>query len=102
MKAKLRQTQRHSAGPAPYIQSAQRPSALRQKLLQVGKREIEAQSAFGRLEVGGVFVRAAQEAFGVETGVHLLHAPFARAVANSEAAKYSSVYPMNQERQVGH
>ena len=52
MKTKSRQPHPESAGTAPKIQSVQRLCGLRQKFLQVGKGEIEAQPALGRLEVG--------------------------------------------------
>ncbi len=79
MKTKSRQAHRDGAGTAPKIQSAQRPCGLRQKVLQVGKGEIEAQSALGRLEVGGILRCAGLEPFAVVIGGHFLHAAFKQA-----------------------
>src|SRR5579863_3607014 len=58
-------------GAAPNIQSAQRSCGLRQKLLQVRKREVEAQPAFWRVEVGGILLRAALKTFVIGLGGHL-------------------------------
>src|SRR5205085_12331505 len=69
VKTKLRQAHRDRAGTAPNIQSAQRLCVPLEKVLQVGKREIEAQSALGRLEVGGVFGCAGLEPFEVVVGI---------------------------------
>src|SRR6266478_6204459 len=101
MKAKSRQAHRDGAGTAPEIQSVQRPYGLRQKVLQVGKGEIEAQSAFGRFEVGGIPRGAGPEPFEVVIGGHFLHAPLRRSRSDRGAGEYQSVYRKNQERQVG-
>src|SRR5882724_3241875 len=78
MKAKSRQAHRDGAGTAPKIQSVQRPCGLREKVQQVGKGEIEAQPALGRLEVSGVLRCAGLEPFEVVIGDHFLHAPLRR------------------------
>src|SRR5437016_2684700 len=92
MKAKSRQAHRDGAGTAPKIQSLQRPCGLRQKVMQVGKGEIEAQSALGRLEVAGVLRCAGPEPFEVVIGGHFLHAPLRRSRAVRVAGEYQSVY----------
>ncbi len=92
MKAKSRQAHRDGAGTAPKIESVQRPCGLREKVLQVGKGEIEAQSALGRLEVGGVLRCAGPEPFEVVIGGHFLHAPLRRSRPDRVASEYQSVY----------
>jgi hypothetical protein len=41
--------------------------------LQIGKGEVETQSALGRLEVGGILLRAPLEAIVVRLGGRFLH-----------------------------
>jgi hypothetical protein len=73
VKAKSRQPHGHSAGAAPEIQSAQSRHRLREKLPQVGEGKIQAQSAFGCLQIGGVFI-CALEAFAFDGHfVFMLH-----------------------------
>ena len=78
MNPKSRQTHRNGAGTTPDVQGAQRPCALRQKLLQVGKREIDAQPAFGGLEIGGVSRCAGLEAFVLGVAGHGVHVGLSR------------------------
>src|SRR5437879_4683417 len=99
MKAKSRQAHRDRAGTAPKIQSVQRPCGLRQNVLQVGKGEIEAQSALGRLEIAGVLRCAGPEPFEVVIGGHFRHAPLRRSRPVRVAGE-QSVYRKDQERQV--
>jgi hypothetical protein len=91
MEAKSRQAHRDGASTATKIQSVQRPCGLRQKILQVGKGEIEAQSALGRLEVGGVLRCAGLEAFEVGVGGRFLHLPLRRS-RPVRVGEYQSVY----------
>jgi hypothetical protein len=85
----------------------QRPWGLRQKILQVGKGEIEAQSALGRLEVGGVLRCAGLEPFevvigiGIGIGGHFLHAQFWRSRSDSTRSEHQSVNRKDQEPQLG-
>src|SRR5690349_4278045 len=85
VKTKSRQAHRDGAGTAPEIQSVQRPCGLREKVLQVGKGEIEAQPALGRLEVGGILRCAGPEAFEVGIGSHFLHTPLMRVAPDASA-----------------
>src|SRR6266568_4689891 len=101
MKAKPCQAHGNGTGTAPKIQSVQRPCGLREKVLQVGKGEIEAQSALGRIEVSGILLCAGPEPFEVVIGGHFLHAPLRRSRPVRVAGEYQSVYRKNQERQVG-
>src|SRR5437899_4543528 len=100
MKAKPCQAHGNGTGTAPKIQSVQRPCGLREKVLQVGKGEIEAQSALGRIEVSGILLCAGPEPFEVVIGGHFLHAPLRRSRPVRVAGEYQSVYRKNQERQV--
>src|SRR5439155_20110946 len=100
MKAKSRQAHRDGAGTAPKIQSLQRPCGLRQKVLQVGKGEIEAQSALGRVEIAGVLRCAGPEPFEVVIGGHFLHATRVRSRPVRVAGEYQSRDRKNQGRQV--
>src|SRR6266853_457857 len=100
MKAKSRQAHREGAGTGPKIQSVQRSCGLRQKVLQVGKGEIEAQPALGRLEVGGILRCAGLEPFEVVIGGHFLHAPLRRSRFVRVAGEYQSVYRNDWEQQV--
>src|SRR5438132_6757717 len=101
MKAKPCQAKGNGTGTAPKIQSVQRPCGLREKVLQVGKGEVEAQLALGRLEVGGVLRCAGPEPFEVVIGGHFLHAPLRRSRPVRVAGEYQNVHRKNQERQVG-
>src|SRR5215831_15699738 len=80
-KAKPREAQRNRAGTAPEIKRVRRLSDSRQRLLQVGKRQIDAQPALGRLEIGGVLICLALEAFDLGIGAHLLHTSLTRSVS---------------------
>src|SRR5437667_4070638 len=100
MKAKPGQAHGNGTGTAPKIQSVQRPCGLREKVLQVGKCEIEAQSALGRIEVSGILLCAGPEPFEVVIGGHFLHAPLRRSRPVRVAGEYQIVYRKNQARQV--
>ena len=54
MNSKPRQTHRERTCTAPEIQSLQRLCGLRENLLEVGKGEIDTESALRRLQVGSV------------------------------------------------
>src|SRR5207249_3044622 len=71
--AGLRQAHCGRSRAAPEIQSAERPSVLRQgqKFLQIGESQVAAQATFGSFEVSGVLGRAALEALVVSFGSHL-------------------------------
>src|SRR5258708_4937306 len=88
MMAESRQAKRQGAGPAPNIQRMQRPCGLWQKLLQVGKGEIQAQPSFGSLEVGGILRSAGLEPFDVVIGGHFFRAPLRRTRPARAAMKY--------------
>src|SRR5580765_2026812 len=92
MKAKSRQAHPDGASTAPKIQRAQRPWTLRQKLPQVGKGEIEAQSPLGRLKVGGILRCAGLEAFEVSVGGYFIHVLLRRSRSDRVAGEYQSVY----------
>ena len=93
LKTKSRQTHRDSAGTAPNIQSEQRPCRLREKILQIGQGEVEAQSALGRLEVGGVLRCASPEPFESSLAVISFMAPLRRGRPLRATVEYQSNVP---------
>ena len=68
---------RTAVAPVPHPTSSAHNEALpaREENPEVGKSQVGAQPALGRLEVGGILVRAALEAFTVGLGSHLMLTP---------------------------
>src|SRR5215468_9533509 len=89
MHAKSRQAYCCSARSSPKVQCVQRPRSPREKVLQVGKGEIEAEPAIGRLEIGGVFRCTCSEKLEILRGSHFLHS---QAVPSSESRLSTRAY----------